>query len=130
MEKRGNSTIKNFAETGQKSPVSSTCLNKDFFSDKGVKRRKDATLKIRLQALIQSKGMSEPEFFNSLELSRQYWYYISWGIWPCPIWLKVKIAKALNTDSSAIFLNEHKQSSGASEEALEPEEVKNEQTEI
>ena len=57
-----------------------------------VKARKDQALKIRLQTLIKERGMSEPQFFRKLELSRQYWYFISWGIWNCPDWLKVKIA--------------------------------------
>ena len=85
-----------------------------FFCKEGVKEskpesfrkagEKDQLLKKRLQTLIISKGMSESDFYHSLEISKQYWYFISWGIWACPIPLKVRISKKLNTDSSAIWV--------------------------
>lgn len=69
----------------------------------GVNGRKDGLLKTRLQTLIHSQGLSEPEFFGKVGISRQYWYLLSWGISECPIEIKVKIARLLQTDSSAIF---------------------------
>ncbi len=77
-----------------------------FFLNGGVKERKDYKLKERLKALIKSKGMSEPDFFNKIQISRQLWYYYSWGVWPCPVHMRVKIAQALDTDSSVIFLED------------------------
>ncbi len=68
-----------------------------------VKERKDYSLKQRLKTLIQNRGMSEPDFFNKLQLSRQLWYYYSWGLWECPIHIKLKIARELETDSCLIW---------------------------
>jgi len=77
--------------------------DKNFFLDKRVKERKNHALKTRLQTLILSKGLSEPDFYHKIGLSKQYWYEISWGRWDCPIKLKVRIAEALGVDSSVIF---------------------------
>jgi DNA-binding XRE family transcriptional regulator len=68
-----------------------------------VKLSKDSYLKERLKTLIKSKGMSEADFYNSIGLSRQYWYALSWGLWNPTIELKCKIASALAVDSSVIF---------------------------
>lgn len=77
--------------------------DKSFFSQEGVKLRKDEGLKTRLRTLILERGMSEPEFFHSIGLTRQHWYSLSWGIFPCPLSMKIKIAQALGCDSSVIF---------------------------
>ena len=74
-----------------------------FFFNRGVKHCKDEILKTRLRTLIHSKGMSEPDFYHKVGLSKQYWYELSWGIWDIPIELKVKISQTLGVDSSVIF---------------------------
>jgi len=79
-----------------------------FFCAEGVKKplidTKDKGLKSRLRALILERGMKEEhEFFQSIGLSRQYWYRISWGLDECPVYLKIKIAKALGVDSIVIW---------------------------
>ncbi|MFA6023110.1 MAG: helix-turn-helix transcriptional regulator [Candidatus Pacearchaeota archaeon] len=80
---------------------------KTFFLNRKVYKRiyktKNPTLKDRIRTLIKSKGMSEADFYNSLGLTKQYWYCISWGIWDCTLELKVKIATSLGVDSSVIF---------------------------
>jgi len=78
-------------------------LQERFFLNSAVRRGKDKALKIRLQTLIKAKGISEPDFYNSLGYSKQVWYAISWGIWEATIEHKVKIAKALDVDSSVIW---------------------------
>lgn len=77
--------------------------DKAFFCKEGVKKRKQEGIKNRLRALILERGMSEPEFFNEIGISRQYWWRVSWGVEECPVYLKVKIAKALNVDSRVIW---------------------------
>ena len=82
--------------------------DKSFFCSEGVKKSlleaKDKGLKNRLRVLILERGFKEEHnFFQELGLTRQYWYRISWGIDECPIYLKIKIAKALNVDSILIF---------------------------
>ncbi len=83
-----------------------------FFCREGVKKQptttyKDTLLKTRLRTLILEHGMkSESEFFQSIDISRQYWYRISWGLDICPSYLKIKIAKALDVDSIVIWGSE------------------------
>lgn len=74
-----------------------------FFLNSAVRRGKDKALKIRLQTLIKARGMSEVDFYSSLGYSRQVWYALSWGVWETTIEHKVKIAKALEVDSSVIW---------------------------
>ncbi len=71
----------------------------------GVKECKNPILKERIRTLIIKKGLSESEFYNSIGISRQYWYYLSWGIWETPTHLKVRISKELDVDSSVIWNN-------------------------
>lgn len=76
-----------------------------FFSIKGVNGCKDWALHERLQTLIKNAGLSNQEFYRIVGISRQHYYQFSWGLQECPIELKVKIARTLNTDSSLIWQN-------------------------
>ena len=76
---------------------------KDFLFNGAVKKCKSEGLKNRLRALILDRHKSEADFFNSLGISRQYWYMISWGLGECPTDLKIKISAALGTDSRTIW---------------------------
>jgi len=71
----------------------------------GVKESKNALLKERLRTIIRSKGLTEREFYHSLNMSRQYWYGVSWGLLITPYDLKLKIAAALDVDSTLIWIN-------------------------
>lgn len=75
----------------------------DFFCKEGVKARKDWLLKERLRTLIRQQGLSEIEFYHSLNFSRQHWYELSWGLFKTPFDTKLKIAAALKTDTSIIW---------------------------
>ncbi len=74
-----------------------------IFLNSKVRKSKDSVLKNRLQTLILSKGMSEADFYNSLGISKQVWYALSWGIWEATKDWKIKIAQALDTDSIVIW---------------------------
>lgn len=63
---------------------------------------KNDALKQQLQTLILAKGMSEKEFRQKIGLSSSYWSSISLGRWSCPEHLKIKIARELGVDSSAL----------------------------
>lgn len=82
---------------------SSNHKSSDFFLDTRVRKRKNRLLKERLRTHIKSKGMSEPEFYNSIGISKQNWYSLSWGLFEANVETRVKIAKALGVDSSVIF---------------------------
>lgn len=88
---------------GQKTLQTDDSKEGSIFLDSSVRRRKDELLKNRLQTLIFSRGMSESEFYSSLNLSRQVWYALSWGIWKPTQSMKIKVAMALGVDSRAIW---------------------------
>jgi DNA-binding XRE family transcriptional regulator len=77
--------------------------NKTFFMPEQVKKSKNQVLKIRLDTLIKQAGYSQRQFYKKLEISRQAWYAYSWGFWKMPTYLKIKVARILNTDTSLIF---------------------------
>lgn len=107
MDIKTNNLI-NFSkeETSEKSQGGSNPSTKTSSSHHRVKQCKSPMLKNRLRTLILSKGMSEPDFFSDLGFSRQYWYFISWGIWETKPEDKIRIAKALDVDSSVIWRDE------------------------
>jgi len=76
---------------------------RNFFLKSTVEKHRDEALKIRLKTLISAKGMSQADFYKSLGLGKDYWYMISWGKVACPLDLKVRIAQALEVDSSVIW---------------------------
>lgn len=78
-------------------------LTKASSSIVGVKPSKNRVLKDRLRTLILERGLTEPQFFSSLKFSRQYWYFISWGLWPTKDADKIRISEALKIDSSVIW---------------------------
>lgn len=80
-----------------------TSSENSFFLNTDVKKRKDYALKERLRALILAKGISEPEFYKSLDMCRQYWYAISYNIEEPKTYLKIKIAQSLGVDTRAIW---------------------------
>lgn len=77
-----------------------------FFCSPRVKHCKNQALKVRFDTLITRAGFSHSEFYGKAGISRQYYYFISWGIWDCPMELKVKIARILSTDSCLIWQEE------------------------
>src|SRR3989338_7817753 len=76
---------------------------KPIFLNSHIRKIKDVSLKIRLQTLIKARGLSEKDFYRSLDYSPQVWYALSWGIWEANIETKVKVARALEVDSSVIW---------------------------
>ena len=83
-----------------------------FFYNKPVKRSKNLILKKRLDTLIKRVGLSQREFYREMGISRQLWYFYSWGIWEFPTHTKVKLAEVLKCDSSVIFEETEEQKNG------------------
>jgi len=103
MEIKDKKPLYNVVVPEEKIQQTTNSKSDNFFLVNGVKICKDELLKNRLQTLIHSKGLSEADFYNKLGISRQYWYYISWGIWECSVELKVRIAQELDIDSSVVW---------------------------
>ena len=100
MENQDNNLNANTeAERGEVKDIQKPTI----FLNSHIRKVKDRSLKIRLQTLIKARGLSEKEFYKSLSYSAQVWYALSWGVWEANIETKVKIAKALNVDSSVIW---------------------------
>lgn len=68
-----------------------------------VKPRKDQALKIRLDSFIKARGLSISDFYREVGISRQLWYYYSWGLWPVPVQVRVRVAIVLKVDSSVLW---------------------------
>ncbi|GEM_PF-3525311 len=64
---------------------------------------KNHLLKMRLDTLIKNKGFNKPKFYKKMEVSPQLWYFYSWGIWKMPTYMRIKVARLLETDTSLIF---------------------------
>ena len=77
---------------------------KPFFISEGVNSRKNQTLKIRCESAITSTGLSNQQFYLKVGISRQQWYYWSWGIEHFPIWLKVKLCDLFGKSFRDLFL--------------------------
>jgi hypothetical protein len=90
--------------TSNNSQEVSVCTNAPLSLTTGVKERKDKLLKERLRTLIRQTGLTERYFYQSLGMTRQYWYGVSWGLLITPYDLKLKIASALKTDTSIIWV--------------------------
>jgi hypothetical protein len=101
----------------QESSIPST---NTFSLTTAVKKCKNTLLKERLRTLIRSNGLSEREFYHSINLTRQYWYGVSWGIMSIPFELKLKIAKALNVDTSIIWQKQNESSFQKDEPLTQP----------
>lgn len=91
MENKRKSTLYTFAQ--EEARKSRGPINND----------KEPLLKNRLQTLITDRGLTMHAFLEKVGLSPQYWYYLSWGIWPTSPAIKRRICEVLNTDSSVIW---------------------------
>ena len=100
MENQSNDLNSN---TEAKKEEAQNTKRKPIFLNSHIRKIKDVSLKIRLQTLIKARGLSEKDFYRSLDYSPQVWYALSWGIWEANIETKVKVAKALEVDSSVIW---------------------------
>ena len=76
---------------------------KDFFSEGEVEKYRNFGLKTRLRTLIFKRGMKESDFYRSIGLGKDYWWRLSWGLMEPSLALKIRIATALETDSSLIW---------------------------
>lgn len=103
MDKETSDLINVTTNNGSDSKDSEDNRDSTFFLPVRVAKRRSQVLKIRLQTLISSKGLSEADFYKSLGLNKSYWYKISWGITECPLDLKIRISQALNVDSATIW---------------------------
>jgi DNA-binding XRE family transcriptional regulator len=98
--------VSNRADSGEEFTTPTHSPEKAFFSNESVKKQKNLALRTRLQTLIKQKGWTNQEFYKISGVSRQYYYFISWGLWPCPLDIKLKIARVLEVDSRIIWRDE------------------------
>jgi len=99
-------SLNNYREE-QKETSTTSGKTEPFFCSKVVKHSKNIILKTRLDTLIKRAGLSQSEFYNKMQISRQLWYFYSWGIWIIPTHMRVKLAEILQCDSSVIFQEEN-----------------------
>lgn len=76
----------------------------DFSLTREVKGRKDQSFKIRCESAIKSCGLSNKQFYEKVGISRQAWYFYSWGIEPFPDHLKIKLCDMFGKQFRDLFL--------------------------
>lgn len=87
----------------------SETLNSENSANNGVVSRKNPVFKIRIDAAIQSTGLSRQNFYRTIGISRQQWYYFSWDIIPFPTWLKIKLCDTFGKPFRDLFLQENEE---------------------
>lgn len=94
-------------EGSQEQGGTKTNLARDgsFFINQGVKGCKNKALKIKCESKIEELGMSNEQFYVKTEISRQQWYYWSWGLLPFPTWLKIRLCDLYGKSFRDLFLN-------------------------
>ncbi len=105
MEPNNYNNLK-FIKTPLQSENSPKLMNSpdnSFFKRRAVKERKNLVLRTRFQTLIKQTGMTNSQFYKKAGISRQYYYFLSWGLWEVPIDTKLKISKILGVDSALIW---------------------------
>jgi len=88
------------------SSSSDNSLNNSFFIDAGVTKSKDQAFKIRCEAAVTSTGLTKEQFYLKSNISRQRWYYFSWGLEPFPTYLKVRLCDLFGKSFRDLFLEE------------------------
>ena len=116
--KENTHNFKNIPSNELKTQELSNSMDEPFFNLTSVKegkfpsekegvwkgqRVKDLVLRTRFQTLIKKAGLTNSQFYEQVGISRQYYYFLSWGLWDCGIDTKLKIAKILNCDSMLIW---------------------------
>ena len=81
-------------------------LDKPITIKESVIPRKQRTLKIRSESAIKSTGLSNQEFYLQSGITRQNWYYYSWGIKEFPIHIKIKLCDLFGKPFIDLFLGE------------------------
>ena len=78
--------------------------NNSFSLKEQVKSRKDTILKMRCEGAVESLGLSNEEFYNKAQISRQRWYLWSWGLEPFPSWIKIRLCDLFGKPFRDLFL--------------------------
>lgn len=85
-------------------------MNNDVIIDKNIQEEvndsKDYIFFQRFMTLIESKGFTQSQFAEHIGLSRQFFWQIVHKKMIPKIGLRLKIAKALDTDSALIWRDE------------------------
>ncbi len=89
-----------------KNSSSNTNTTNSFFCNEEVKKCKNPVFKIQCESAITSTGLSNQQFYLKIKVSRQQWYYWSWGIIPFPSWLKIKLCDVFGKPFRDLFLQE------------------------
>jgi len=78
--------------------------NSDLSMPREVNSRKDQTFKIRCESAKSSTGLHSADFYRKAGISRQAWYFYSWGLQPFPLWLKIKLCDLYGKAFRDLFL--------------------------
>ncbi len=94
-------------ENKHKNPSTGHKKGETIFLNEGVTTSKDKVFKIKCESASQSTGLSKEQFYIKTEISRQRWYYWSWGIEPFPSYIKIKLCDLFGKPFRDLFLGEN-----------------------
>lgn len=81
----------------------------DFSMSNKVTTRKFQAFKLRCESAVTSTGLSKEQFYAKSEISRQRWYFWSWGLEPFPDYIKIRLCDLFGKPFRDLFLGEQPQ---------------------
>lgn len=76
-----------------------------FSASEGVNTRKNPLFKVRCESAINSTGLSNKDFYLKTRISRQQWYFWSWGIEEFPEYVKIRLCDIFGKPFRDLFLS-------------------------
>lgn len=102
MERRDDN-LKTFPNKEKKQQTDNS-KEDSFFCNRKVRKCKNPVYKILCESAVTSAGLSNEQFYKKAEISRQQWYYWSWGIETFPDWLKIRLCDKFGKPFRDLFI--------------------------
>ena len=74
-----------------------------IFLNSGVRKSKELTPEQMIEALLKERNLKKSDLASMIGIQRQSLNHYLHGFWNIPVSIKLKIAKALEVDSSIIW---------------------------
>ena len=73
-----------------------------------VTKGKNQTFKVRCESAVTRIGLSKEQFYSKSQISRQRWYFWSWGLEPFPDYIKIRLCDLFGKPFRDLFLEDKK----------------------
>ena len=96
--------IQNKGEIGRNSSAGGNIKENPFIFLHEVTKGKNQVCKIKCEGAVTSTGLSKEQFYSKAEISRQRWYFWSWGLEPFPDYIKIRLCDLFGKPFRDLFL--------------------------